>query len=125
MYSLTVTDFVMIAHSLAGEFFGPAQRLHGATLTVEAKLTTEALDEHGVVVDIGALREHLRAVLAPLDYQNLDEHPAFPPRGSTTERIAGHIGLTLGARLQGQVRGALEITVHESPVARVGYTCSL
>lgn len=125
MYHLTVVDFVMIAHSLAGEFFGPAQRMHGATLTVEAKVTTAELDEHGVVLDIGVLREQLRAVLAPLDYQNLDEHPAFPPRGSTSERIARHIGEGLAARLRGQLQGSLDIVVHESPVARVGYGCTL
>jgi 6-pyruvoyltetrahydropterin/6-carboxytetrahydropterin synthase len=126
MFTLGVSDFVMIAHSLAGEFFGPAQRMHGATLGVEAELRCEQLDSHGVVVDIGELRQKLRLVLDGLDYRNLDEHPAFPNRSSTTERIAQYICQTLLSELQrgsksGPLRGALRVLLRESPVAWVAY----
>jgi 6-pyruvoyltetrahydropterin/6-carboxytetrahydropterin synthase len=127
MFSLGVTDFVMIAHSLAGEFFGPAQRMHGATLGVEVELRCAELDPHGVVVDIGVMRQLLRKVLEPLDYQNLDEHPAFPPRGSTTERIAAHICNSLAQALTQTLGGALpkdgvlKVLVRESPAAWVAF----
>lgn len=127
MFSLGVSDFVMIAHSLAGEFFGPAQRMHGATLTVEVELRCPELDEHGVVVDIGLMRQLLRSVLEPLDYRNLDDHPAFPPRGSTTERIAQYIGKELAAGLRAALGEAapkaasLRTLVRESPVAWVAF----
>jgi 6-pyruvoyl-tetrahydropterin synthase len=126
MYTLSVSDFVMIAHSLAGDFFGPAQRMHGATLTVDAEIRTPELESHGVVMDIGVLRQRLRSVLEPLDYRNLDDHPAFPPRGSTTERIARHLAEALSAELGSVALGTqLKITVHESPVARVAYELEL
>lgn len=131
MYSLGASDFVMIAHSLAGEFFGPAQRLHGATLGVEVELGCAELDSHGVVVDIGLMRQLLRRVLEPLDYQNLDEHPAFPARGSTTERIAAHICTTLAqALLQtlGDARpkdATLKVVLRESPAAWVAFETKL
>jgi 6-pyruvoyl-tetrahydropterin synthase len=122
VYTLCVSDFVMIAHSLAGDFFGPAQRLHGATLTVDAEIKTPELETHGVVMDIGDQRGHLRSVLEPLDYRNLDDHPAFPERGSTTERIARHLAEALSVEVGALAQGSsLKITVHESPVARVAY----
>lgn len=131
MYSLGVSDFVMIAHSLAGEFFGPAQRMHGATLGVEVELRCASLDPHGVVVDIGVMRQLLRRVLEPLDYQNLDEHPAFPPRGSTTERIAAHICKRLSEALTQSLgdalpkQGVLKVVVRESPAAWVAFESPL
>lgn len=131
MFSLGVSDFVMIAHSLAGEFFGPAQRVHGATLGVEVELRCAELDSHGVVVDIGLMRQLLREVLSPLDYQNLDDHPAFPHRGSTTERIARHIGVELGRALGAALgdsvprAAVLKVLVRESPAAWVAYESSL
>lgn len=126
MFTLGVSDFAMIAHSLAGQFFGPAQRMHGATLGVEVELRCEELDEHGVVVDIGVFRQALRQVLDGLDYQNLDEHPGFPHRGSTTERIARHVWQELRARVElGARNGALRVVVRESPVAWVAYDAPL
>ena len=92
MYSLTVNDHVMIAHSLPDEFFGPAQGMHGATLTVEATFTRAELDEHAVVLDIGAATEMLDEALSPLRYANLDEHPDFAGRLSTTEATDEYIG---------------------------------
>lgn len=131
MFSLGVTDFVMIAHSLSGDFFGPAQRLHGATLSVDAELRCAELDQHGVVADIGLMRQLLRRTLEPLDYQNLDEHPAFPVRGSTTERIARHICRELGKAVLASLSDAaprdavLKVVVKESPVAWVAYEVAL
>jgi 6-pyruvoyltetrahydropterin/6-carboxytetrahydropterin synthase len=122
MYTLCVSDFVMVAHSLAGEFFGPAQRMHGATLSVDAELRTQELESHGVVMDIGVLRTRLRAVLDGLDYQNLDEHTAFAPRASTTERITKHICDALAASLVELPQGSsLRVVVRESPVAWVAF----
>jgi 6-pyruvoyltetrahydropterin/6-carboxytetrahydropterin synthase len=126
VFTLTVSDFVMIAHSLAGEFFGPAQRVHGATLGVEAELCCASLDEHGVVVDIGVFRSTLRQVLDGIDYQNLDQHPGFPPRGSTTERIAQYLCQELLKALPGlPTAGTLKVLLRESPVAWVSYEQAL
>jgi 6-pyruvoyltetrahydropterin/6-carboxytetrahydropterin synthase len=91
MFALGVSDHIMIAHSFADPFFGPAQRLHGATYAVELTVNAPTLNPHHVVMDIGALRDCLRRVLGPLDYTNLDEHPAFPDRTSTTERLAEYL----------------------------------
>lgn len=91
MFSLTVRDHVMIAHSLPDAFFGPAQALHGATLVAEVTWRRHELDDHGVVLDIGAATTLLQSVLSDLDYRNLDEHPAFVGRLSTTEAVARHI----------------------------------
>jgi 6-pyruvoyltetrahydropterin/6-carboxytetrahydropterin synthase len=103
MYSVGIRDHIMIAHSLKGEVFGPAQGLHGATYTVSAEVEREELDEHGIVIDIGVFRDTLREVLRDLDYRNLDEHPAFEHRRSTSEIIA------------------LVVTLDESPAAWVRY----
>ena len=88
MYSVSVRDHFMIAHSLSGEVFGPAQRLHGATYIVDAEFRRPALDADGIVVDIGRAADALRAVLAELNYRNLDEAPALKGRNTTTECLA-------------------------------------
>ena len=88
MYSVTVRDHVMIAHSFKGEVFGPAQRLHGATYVVDVELTRPDLDADGLVVDIGRATEALHQVLADLNYRNLDEIPAFAGRNTSTEFLA-------------------------------------
>lgn len=128
MYRLGVSDHVMIAHSLSDAFFGPAQRLHGATYTVEIELTTPKLGPHEVVMDIGALREILRSVLAEFDYRNLDEHPAFADRLSTTERVAEHVANRVVAELvhlpadaAPAAGGRLRALVRESLVAYAAY----
>lgn len=95
--------------------------MHGATLSVEAELRTQELESHGVVMDIGVLRTRLRAVLDDLDYQNLDDHKAFAPRASTTERIAKHICDTLAASLELPKGSSLRVVVRESPVAWVAF----
>ncbi|OAV61555.1 6-pyruvoyl trahydropterin synthase family protein [Enteractinococcus helveticum] len=122
MFSLTVNDYVMIAHSLPNEFFGPAQQLHGATLTVEATFTRAALDEHSVVLDIGHATQLLDDALAPLRYADLDSHPDFAGRLSTTEVIAQYIGDALAASLAEQPYIGISVTLHENPRARVSYT---
>jgi 6-pyruvoyltetrahydropterin/6-carboxytetrahydropterin synthase len=121
MYSVGIRDHIMIAHSLKGEVFGPAQGLHGATYTVSAEVEREELDEHGIVIDIGVFRDTLREVLRDLDYRNLDEHPAFEHRRSTSEIIARHIHRELVRRLSVAFGTMLVVTLDESPAAWVRY----
>src|SRR5437588_8429997 len=99
MFAVTVRDHVMIAHSLRGEVFGPAQRPHGATYVVDATFRRPDLDADGVVVDIGRAAEVVRAALADLDRRNLDEHPAFAGANSTTEALARVIADRLADRI--------------------------
>jgi 6-pyruvoyltetrahydropterin/6-carboxytetrahydropterin synthase len=91
VYSLSVRDHVMIAHSFQGEIFGPAQRLHGATYVIDATFSRQELDPDGLVVDIGLARQRLRAVLDDWDYRNLDEVDAFHGRNTTTEFLAREV----------------------------------
>ncbi len=128
MYILGVSDHVMIAHSFADPFFGPAQRLHGATYAIELELRTPQVGPHQVVMDIGAMRDILRRVLAELDYRNLDEHAAFQGQLSTTERVAEHVAncvaeeiLRLSADAAPVPGGQLRVLVRESPVAYAAY----
>src|SRR5271170_5139502 len=88
MFTIGVSDHVMIAHSFADPFFGPAQRPHGATYAIDLEVRAPSLGSHHVVMDIGALRTILRRVLDEIDLRSLDDHPAFPHRTSTTERVA-------------------------------------
>src|ERR1700736_3853306 len=88
MYSVSVRSHMMIAHSLAGAVFGPAQRLHGATYVVDAEFRRRELDADGLVVDIGRATAVLHAVLADFDYRNLDDHPGLKGRNTTTEFLA-------------------------------------
>ena len=98
MFSVTVRDHMMIAHSFSGEVFGPAQRLHGATYVVDATFRRAALDADGIVVDIGRAAEELRVVLAHLTYRNLDEEPALAGFNTTTEALARLIADRLAER---------------------------
>lgn len=91
MYSLNVRDHVMIAHSLKGECFGPAQRLHGATYVVDAAFRCSKLDEENLVIDIGLASKQLKTILVDLNYRNLDEEPAFKGKNTTTEFLAREI----------------------------------
>ena len=99
MFSLTVCDHIMIAHSFRGEEFGPAQRLHGATFAVEAEFRAPKLDHLHLLVDIGLAKTELRRVLDALDYSNLDDNPAFAGLNTTTEYLAFHIHGLLAAAL--------------------------
>jgi 6-pyruvoyltetrahydropterin/6-carboxytetrahydropterin synthase len=126
MFTVGVSDSCMVAHSLADPFFGPAQRLHGATYVVEVEVRTPALGPHHVVMDIGRLREIVSAALAPLAYSNLDDHPAFPGRTSTTERVAEHLGgeiaraiVALPVDARPLPPATLAVRVRESPHAWV------
>lgn len=125
MFSVTVRGHVMVAHSLPDPFFGPAQGLHGATYVAEATFYRRELDEHATVVDIGAAGDALKAVLDDLSYKNLDDHPAFAGRLSTTEVIAKHIAdrLLEGSYMVGLAR--LQVVLREHPDAWAGYSVDL
>ncbi|WP_246836165.1 6-carboxytetrahydropterin synthase [Nesterenkonia sp. NBAIMH1] len=126
IFSLQVDDHLMIAHSLQHDFFGPAQRLHGATLTIHASFERQGLDEHGVVMDIGEASQLLGQVLEPLRYQNLDEHPDFAEKFSTTEVIVHYVALQLAERLrEGHGLRALTIEAEENPTARASVRLEL
>jgi 6-pyruvoyl-tetrahydropterin synthase len=129
-YSLTVRDHMMIAHSFNGEMFGPAQRLHGATYVVDATFRAPALDDDGVVVDIGRASEVLHGILSSMSYRNLDEEPAFAGVNTTTERLCGVIAdrLVDAARDGGLGAGRLSgitVTLHESHIAWASYEVTL
>ena len=125
MFRVTVRGHVMVAHSLPDPFFGPAQGLHGATYVAEATFYRPELDEHATVIDIGAAGDALRAVLDDLSYRNLDEHPAFTGRLSTTEAIARHIADRLldGPLTRGLSK--LDVVLREHPDAWAGYCVEL
>jgi len=123
MFTVTVRDRVMVAHSLGGEAFGPAQRLHGATYVVDAALRGPRLDADGVLVDISLAADALREVLAAFDYRNLDDEETFRGRNSTTEAIAQEVAERLAERLGPVVDRLVSITVtlRESDVAWAAY----
>lgn len=132
MFSVTVRDHMMIAHSFRGEVFGPAQRLHGATYVVDATFRREALDADGIVVDIGRATEQLHAVLAELNYRNLDDDPAFEGTNTTTEALAQVVADRLAARIHSgdlgdAARGlaGITVTLGESHVAWASYERAL
>jgi 6-pyruvoyl-tetrahydropterin synthase len=128
MYALEVRDHIMIAHSLPGEFFGPAQGMHGATFVVDVAFFRETLDPHNVVVDIGLASEALAAVLKPINYSNLDEAPGFKGKLTTTEFLCRHIFDEMVAAIASGKLGddarnlaSIRITLHESHVARAWF----
>ena len=128
MYSVSVRDHVMIAHSFKGDVFGPAQRLHGATYVVDVEFRRPDLDPDGIVVDIGRASDALRGVLAELNYRNLDDVPEFAARNTTTEFLARTVFDRLLAAIRrgdlGPGAGALEsmrVTLHESHIASASF----
>jgi 6-pyruvoyl-tetrahydropterin synthase len=132
VFSVTVRDHIMVAHSFRGEVFGPAQRLHGATFVVDATFRRAEVDADGIVVDIGRATEALRAVLAELNYRNLDDEPALAGVNTTTEVLARLIAdrLAGGARAGDLGEGAREldgiiVTLRESHVAWASYERTL
>ena len=132
MFSVTVRDHMMVAHSLSGEVFGPAQRLHGATYVVDATFRRHDLGPDGIVVDIGRATEELRAVLADYNYKYLDDEPELAGMNTSTEALARVIADRLAERVQGGALGdagrelvALAVTLHESHVASAGYERAL
>jgi 6-pyruvoyl-tetrahydropterin synthase len=132
VFSVTIRDHVMIAHSLHGEVFGPAQRLHGATYVVDATFRRATLDADGIVVDIGRAAEVLRAVLGELGYRNLDDEAEFAGMNTTTEALARVVADRLAERALAGALGdggreldGLVVTLHESHVASASYERSL
>jgi 6-pyruvoyl-tetrahydropterin synthase len=123
VFSVTVRDHMLIAHSLRGEVFGPAQRLHGATYVVDATFKRAELDADGIVFDIGRASEDLHAVLSELSYRNLDDEPTLAGVNTTTEELARVIADRLADRLgdAGRELDALVVTLHESHVASASY----
>ncbi len=124
MFSLTVSDHVMVAHSFRGEAFGPAQRLHGATFVVEAEFRAATLHPLGWLVDIGRARAALRAILERSDYRNLDDLAEVAGRNTTTEMLAAHVHAAVSAACREGTLGpgaervtALKVTLRESPLA--------
>jgi len=130
VFSLTVRDHMMVAHSLKGEVFGPAQQLHGATFVVDATVRADTLDADGVVVDIGRVSAALAAVVAELGYRNLDDDPSLASVNTTTEALARVVADRLAGRVGDLGRAAgelvsLEVTLRESHVAWASYTRDL
>src|SRR5471030_1677754 len=128
MFSVTVRDHIMVAHSFRGEVFGPAQRLHGATYVVDATFRRATLDADNIVVDIGAAAEELHAVLAELTYRNLDDEAAFASMNTSTEALAQVVADRLADRVHAGALGdsareldGLVVTLHESHVAWASY----
>ena len=128
MYSVCVREHLMIAHSFKGDVFGPAQRLHGATYVIDVEFRRRELDADSIVVDIGRAGEALKALIAELNYRNLDDEQAFRGRNTTTEFLAKEIFDRLAVRLQAgelgdSARGieSLRVTLHESHVAWAAY----
>jgi 6-pyruvoyltetrahydropterin/6-carboxytetrahydropterin synthase len=130
MYSITVSHHFMAAHSLAGEVFGPAQSLHGATYVVEAELRCDSLNADGIVCDIGLALDLLKAILGEFEYRNLDELEEFRGRNTTTEFLAGEIHRRLARHIKEGALGAariasLKVVLRESPVAWASYDAAL
>ena len=128
MFSVTVRDHMMVAHSLSGEVFGPAQRLHGATYVVDATFRRPDLDQDGIVVDIGRATQELAAVVGELSYRNLDEEPSLAGTNTTTEVLARVVADRICDRIDAGALGegarglaAVMVTLHESHIAWVSY----
>ncbi|MFD8212379.1 6-pyruvoyl tetrahydropterin synthase family protein [Streptomyces sp. NPDC059697] len=128
MFSITVRDHLMIAHSFRGEVFGPAQRLHGATFLVDATFRRAELDDDNIVVDIGLATQELGAVVSALNYRNLDNEPDFKNTNTSTEFLAKVIADRLAERVHAGALGegaqglaGITVTLHESHIAWASY----
>jgi 6-pyruvoyl-tetrahydropterin synthase len=132
VFSVTVRDHMMIAHSFQGEVFGPAQRLHGATFIVDATFRRTELDADNIVVDIGRAAQQLNEVVGELSYRNLDDEPAFTGMNTSTEALAKVIADRLAIRTHAGALGAgalgltgIAVTLHESHIAWASYERAL
>jgi 6-pyruvoyl-tetrahydropterin synthase len=132
LFSVTVRDHMMVAHSFRGEVFGPAQRLHGATFVVDATFRRETLDADNIVVDIGRAAEELHAIVGELSFRNLDDEPAFAGMNTSTEALAQVVADRLAQRIHAGALGegardltGIAVTLHESHIAWAGYERSL
>lgn len=128
LYAVEVREHVMIAHSFTGDLFGPAQALHGATFVIDVAFMRPDLTADGVVVDIGRAHAALKAILAPLNYSNLDDNPSFAGRNSTTEVVARHVFDRMAAAIGAGDLGPggdgvtrLRVSLHESHLARAWF----
>jgi 6-pyruvoyltetrahydropterin/6-carboxytetrahydropterin synthase len=128
MYSVTVRDHMMVAHSLQGAVFGPAQRLHGATYVVDVEFRRPDVDNDGIVVDIGRASELLRRIVGAFSYQNLDELAEFRGRNTTTEFLAHAIFTRIVSAIRdgalgegGRGLATIRVTLHESHLASASY----
>src|SRR5262245_61063834 len=132
MYNVTVRGHMMVAHSLKGAAFGPAQRLHGATYVVDVEFRRPDLDRDGIVVDIGRASDAIQTILGELSYRNLDDEPAFAGRNTTTEFLARTVfdrvvaAIRSGAIGEGaQEIASIRVTLHESHIASAGFEGSI
>jgi 6-pyruvoyl-tetrahydropterin synthase len=132
MFSVTVRDHIMVAHSFSGEVFGPAQKLHGATFVVDATFKRPELDADNIVVDIGRASEELHAICGALSYRNLDDEADFAGQNTSTEFLAKVIADRLAAKAESGDLGAgargltgIAVTLHESHIAWAGYERNL
>ncbi len=132
MYAVEVRDHIMIAHSFKGEFFGPAQRVHGATFVCDVAFFREKLGPNEVVVDIGAAIDALKATLEPINYRNLDDMPEFKGKQTTTEFLSRYVFDRMKAALKAGKLGAdsegvskIRVTMHESHIARGWYEAAV
>ena len=132
MFAVEVRDHIMIAHSFRGAVFGPAQALHGATFVIDAAFSAETLDDNGIVIDIGRAHEALKAVVAALNYRNLDDVPEFKGTNTTTEFLTKYIFERLADDARADKLGrngrelkAIRVTLSESHVARAWYESNL
>ena len=132
MFAVEVRDHIMLAHSLPGEVFGPAQGLHGATYVVDAAFMRETLSADGIVVDIGRAHEALKAALKPLNYANLDTLPQFEGVVTTTEYLARHIFDQIAEAARSGALGSgseglqkIRVVLNESHLARAWYEGAL
>jgi 6-pyruvoyl-tetrahydropterin synthase len=128
LFSITVRDHLMIAHSFRGEVFGPAQRLHGATFLVDATFRRAELDDDNIVVDIGLATQELGAVVSELNYRNLDNEPDFANTNTSTEFLAKVVADRLAERIKSGRLGdgalgleGIAVTLHESHIAWASY----
>jgi 6-pyruvoyl-tetrahydropterin synthase len=132
LFAVEVRDHIMIAHSFRGAVFGPAQALHGATFVIDAAFSAETLDDNGIVIDIGRAHEALKAVVAALNYRNLDDVPEFKGSNTTTEFLTRYIFERLAEDARADKLGrngrelkAIRVTLSESHVARAWYESNL
>jgi 6-pyruvoyl-tetrahydropterin synthase len=132
VFSVTVRDHMMIAHSFRGEVFGPAQRLHGATFVVDATFRRAELDADNIVVDIGLAAQELNAVVGRFNFRNLDDEDEFAGINTTTEALAKMIADRLAERVQAGALGegargltGIAVTLHESHIAWASYERAL
>lgn len=121
MYSVTVRDHMLVAHTLKGESFGKAQKLHGATYIVDTQFSSPGLNESQVVIDMGEASEIVKEVISHLDYQNLDELDMFRSQNTTSEFLAAYIHEGIASRVRSFFQGKLKVVLRESHVAWASY----